>query len=574
MAISKEIYETYLVGEKPANYRTLSGIELKEFYTADDVTPDDSVPGEYPFTRGIHQDMYRRRFWTRRQQSGFGTPRSSNERFKFLLSVGETGLNVNTDVGTKLGLDPDYPLAQGDIGLQGASIATFEDMEELFDDVPLDKVSSTLIIQPPYSAVFMAMYILLARKRGIPEDRLIGTIMNCPLTQLVGPNHEAVSRFFPVRSSIDIGLDVMEYCTRHMPRWNIVNINAYNIRECGVNAIQEAAFAFSIGMEYVQGLIDRGLKIDDFARRIGFFSAFQMDFLEEIAKLRAMRRLWARLMKERFGAKDPRSCFFRTAIQTAALPLTAQQPLNNIARTAIQTLGAVLAGTQSIHTTGYDEAYSLPTEESHKLSVRIQQVVAYETNVVKTVDPLGGSYAIENLTDQLEAKIVNLMRVIEDRGGFVKCFEEGWVEDQLNEARYKNARDLEEKEVHSVGVNIFREEDEKIDLNIFKHSREMQLERIDYIKNYKKNRDHQKVKRVLDNLSEKVKARERTNLFVPIMEAVEGKATMQEIIDTLRRVENFQIPGQLLPVLKNNAFTHSGSDKPEEGLWLKRKKSG
>jgi methylmalonyl-CoA mutase N-terminal domain/subunit len=539
---SKESYDTYLTGEQPANYKTLSGIELKEFYTADDVSGGNEAPGEYPFTRGIHRDMYRRRFWTRRQQSGFGTPRASNERFKFLLSVGETGLNVNTDVGTKLGLDPDYPLAQGDIGLQGASIATFEDMEELFDGIPLDKVSSTLIVQPPYSAVFMAMYLLLARKRGISEDKLIGTVMNCPLTQLVGPSHEAVSRFFPVRFSIDVGLDVMEYCTRHMPRWNIVNVNAYNIRECGVNAIQEAAFAFSIAIEYIQGLLDRGLKIDDFARRIAFFSAFQMDFLEEIAKLRAMRRLWAELIKDRFGAKDPKSSFFRTAIQTAALPLTAQQPLNNIARTAIQTLGAVLAGTQSIHTTGYDEAYSLPTEESHKLSVRIQQVVAYETNVVKTVDPLGGSYVIENLTDQLEKKIVDMIRVIEDRGGFVKCFEEGWVEDQLNEARYKNGRDLEEKEVYSVGVNIFREEDEDIKLNIFKHSRDMQLERIEYIKNYKKNRDNQKVKQVLDNLYNKAKASERTNLFIPIMEAVEGKATMQDIIDTLRKVENFKMP--------------------------------
>lgn len=542
MTTAKEIYETYLTGEKPPNYKTLSGIELKEFYTADDATPEDGVPGEYPFTRGIHRDMYRRRFWTRRQQSGFGTPKMSNERFKFLLSVGETGLNVNTDVGTKLGVDPDYPLAQGDIGLQGASLTTFEDMEELFEDIPLDKVSSTLIIQPPYSAVIMAMYVLLARKRGIPEDKLIGTIMNCPLTQLVGPSYEAVSRFFPVRPSIDIGLDIMEYCIKHMPQWNIVNINAYNIRECGVNAIQEAAFAFSIAVEYIQALIDRGLNVDDFAHRIAFFSAFQMDFLEEIAKLRAMRRLWAKILRERFGAKDPRSWWFRTAIQTAALPLTAQQPLNNIARTAIQTLGAVLAGTQSIHTTSYDEAYSLPTEESHKLSVRIQQVVAYETNVVKTVDPLGGSYVIEHLTDQLEEKIVEMMRVIEDRGGFVKCFEEGWVEDRLNEARYKNAKDLEDGEAFSVGVNIFREEDEEIKLNIFKHSRDMQLERIKYTKEYKKNRDQQKVNRVLDNLYRKAKAKERTSLFLPIMEAVEGKATVQEIIDTLRKVENFQIP--------------------------------
>jgi methylmalonyl-CoA mutase, N-terminal domain len=542
MATEKDLYASYLTGEKPSDFKTLSGLELKEFYTAGDVKGSPEVPGEYPFTRGIHRDMYRQRFWTRRQQSGFGTPKSSNERFKFLLGVGETGLNVNFDVGTKLGLDPDYPLAKGDIGLQGASVANLENMEELYADIPLDQVSSTLIIQPPYSAPIMAMYILMARRRGIPEEKLIGTVMNCPLTQLVGPNHEAVSRFFPVRPAIDIGLDVMEYCVRNMPKWNIVNINAYNIRECGVNAVQEAAFAFCIGLEYIQGLVDRGLNVDEFARRMAFFSCFGMDFLEEIAKLRAMRRLWAKILKERFGAKDPHSWWFRTAIQTAALPLTAQQPLNNIARTAIQTLGAVLAGTQSIHTTGYDEAYSLPTEQSHELSVRIQQVIAYETNVVKTADPLGGSYVIESLTDQMEEKIAALMKVIEAKGGFVKCFEDGWVEEQLNEARYKNAQALEERKTYSVGVNIFRDENEEVKLDIFRHSLEMQLERIEYIAKYKKGRDQQRVKKVLEDLYKAAKAK-KGNLMYPVMEAVEGTATIQEIIDTLRRVENFQMPG-------------------------------
>ena len=542
MATEKDLYASYLTGEKPSDFKTLSGLELKEFYTAGDVKGSPEVPGEYPFTRGIHRDMYRQRFWTRRQQSGFGTPKSSNERFKFLLGVGETGLNVNFDVGTKLGLDPDYPLAKGDIGLQGASVANLENMEELYADIPLDQVSSTLIIQPPYSAPIMAMYILMARRRGIPEEKLIGTVMNCPLTQLVGPNHEAVSRFFPVRPAIDIGLDVMEYCVRNMPKWNIVNINAYNIRECGVNAVQEAAFAFCIGLEYIQGLVDRGLNVDEFARRMAFFSCFGMDFLEEIAKLRAMRRLWAKILKERFGAKDPHSWWFMTAIQTAALPLTAQQPLNNIARTAIQTLGAVLAGTQSIHTTGYDEAYSLPTEQSHELSVRIQQVIAYETNVVKTADPLGGSYVIESLTDQMEEKIAALMKVIEAKGGFVKCFEDGWVEEQLNEARYKNAQALEERKTYSVGVNIFRDENEEVKLDIFRHSLEMQLERIEYIAKYKKGRDQQRVKKVLEDVYKAAKAK-KGNLMYPVMEAVEGTATIQEIIDTLRRVENFQMPG-------------------------------
>ncbi len=536
------MYDAYITGERPPNFRSMSGLEYKEAYTADDAPQRKELPGEYPFTRGIHRSMYRERFWTRRQQSGFGTPKSSNERLRFLLNVGETGLNVDFDVATQLGLDPDYPLAQGDIGLQGTSVATFEDMEQLFQDIPLDKVSTTLIIQPPYSAVIVAMYILLARKRGITEDKLIGTIMNCPLTQQVGPSHEAVTRFFPIRFSIRVGLDVMEYCIRHMPKWNIVNINAYNIRECRVNAIQEAAFAFSIGVEYIQGLINRGLDVDDFARRIAFFTSFQMDFIEEIAKLRAMRRLWAKILRDRFKAKDPSSCRFRSALQTSALPLTAQQPLNNIARTAIQTLGAVLGGVQSIHTTGYDEAYSIPTEESHKLSVRIQQIIACETNVVKTVDPLGGSYVIESLTDQLEAKIAALMRVIENRGGFTKCFEEGWVEDQLNEARYKYAEELERRESLSVGVNIFREEEEEVKINIFRHSSEMQVERIKYIKEYKANRNQDKVNKALDAIYQKAAAKEKANVFTTIMEAVQARATLQEIIDAMRKAESFQMP--------------------------------
>ncbi len=369
-------FSFYLEGERIPNFKSLSGIEYKEVYTQSDWHGEVPNPGQYPFTRGIHKDMYRGRLWTRRQQSGFGTPQQSNERIRYLLKIGQTGINMDVDVATKLGLDPDHPLAQGDVGLQGTSLCTFEDMKTLYTDIPLDRVSSTLIVQPPCSAIVMAQYLLLAKERGIPWENLIGTIMNCAITQFVGPTFEATTAFFPIDLTIKIGLDVMEYLVPRTPRWNIININAYNIRETGVNAVQEAAFAISLAADYIKGLMDRGLEIDSFAHRMAFFSAAHIDLFEEVAKLRAMRRIWARMLKEKFGAKSNRSMWFRTAIQTSALALTAQQPLNNIVRATIQTLAAVLGGAQSIHTTGYDEAYSLPTEESHKLSIRTQQIIA------------------------------------------------------------------------------------------------------------------------------------------------------------------------------------------------------
>lgn len=534
---------TYLEGERVPHFESLSGIEYKEVYNQSDWNGGLPDPGEYPFTRGIHKDMYRGRLWTRRQQSGFGTPEESNERIKYLLQIGQTGINMDVDIGTKLGLDPDYPLAQGDIGLQGTSLCTYEDMKALYKDIPLDQVSSTLIIQPPYSAVTMAQYLLLAKERGISWEKLVGTIMNCPLTQVVGPTFQASTTFFPIDMAIKIGLDVAEYVVPRMPRWNIININAYNIRETGVDAVQEGAFSLSLAADYIKGLMKRGLDVDSFARRMAFFSAAHMDLFEEVAKLRAMRRIWARMLRERFGAKNDQSLRFRTAIQTSALPLTAQQPLNNIVRATIQTLAAVLAGTQSIHTTSYDEAYSLPTEESHKLSIRTQQIIAYETKVVNSVDPLGGSYLIETLTDQIEEKIWELMKVIEDKGGFIQCFKEGWVEEQINESRYKFSEAIETGKLPLVGVNIFREEEEDLKISIFRQSSDMQAKRIQYIQDYKKKRNQEPVKRSLNQLYDLVKRNPEINLFEPIMEAVEAKATMQEICDAMRQAVDFIIPG-------------------------------
>jgi methylmalonyl-CoA mutase N-terminal domain/subunit len=533
---------SYLGGERPSHFKSSSGMEYQEVYRPSDWKGDLPDPGAYPFTRGIHRDMYRGRLWTRRQQSGFGTPEESNERIKYLLKVGQTGINMDGDIGTQFGLDPDYSLAQGDIGLQGTSLCTYEDMRALFKDIPLDEISSTLIIHPPASAVIMAQYLLLAKERGIPWEKLIGTTMNCPLTQVVGPTFQACTSFFPIDLSIKIGLDVMEFMIPRSPRWNIININAYNIRETGVNAVQEAAFAMSLAADYIKQLIKRGLEVDRFAQRMAFFSAADIDLFEEVAKLRAMRRIWARMLKERFGAKNDQSLKFRTAIQTSALPLTAQQPLNNIVRATIQTLAAVLAGTQSIHTTSYDEAYSLPTEESHKLSIRTQQIIAYETKVVNSVDPLGGSYLVETLTDQLEEKIWELMKVIEGKEGFIQCFKTGWVEEQVNEARYKLAEAMATGEHPVVGVNIFQEENEEVKINIFRQASDMQVKRIRYAQDYKRNRDQDPVKRALEKIYDLVKRRPEVNLFQPIMEAVEAKATIQEICDAMRQAANFVIP--------------------------------
>ncbi|MDI6764164.1 MAG: methylmalonyl-CoA mutase family protein [Thermodesulfobacteriota bacterium] len=542
MKISDKVqYDRYLKGEKLPHFRTLSGIEMKEFYQRDDKQNDEPPPGVHPFTRGIYKDMYRGRLWTRRQQSGFGSPLESNRLIHFLLNKGMTGLNIDFDIPTKLGLDPDHPLAEGDVGLVGTSVATLEDMETLFHGIPLDKVSTTLIVNPPYSAIIMAMYLLVAKKQGVDASGLIGTIMNCAITQLVGPTYQSGTHFFPLDPAIKIACDVMEYCINHSPKWNIININPRNIRESGVNAIQEIAYAFCLASEYIRRLLARGMEIDRFAPRMAFFASVHIDFLEEIAKLRAMRRIWARLMKDTFGAKDPRSCMCRIAVQTSSLPMTAQQPLNNIVRAAIQTLAAILGGSQSVHTTSYDEGYALPTEEAQVLAIRTQQVIAYEAGVCRTADPFGGSYVIEKLTDEIEECVLNLMEVIEKKGGFLECFKSQWIENQINEARYEYAHQLETGEQIQVGVNMEREEDEEVKINIFRQASDMQEKRIHYIREYKESRNKGQAKQTLENLYHQVKHHPNSNFFQAILEAVGQQATLGEISDTLREAYDFKV---------------------------------
>lgn len=533
-------FDAYLKGERPPNTHTDSGIELDASY-GPSPTPLQERPGEYPYTRGIHAEMYRNRLWTRRQQSGYGTPKESNGRLIFLLKQGMTGLNVDYDVPTKLAIDPDHPLAEGDIGTVGTSVATAEDVAELYAGIPLDKVSSTLICQPPASAFIVATYVRLAQARGVPLEKLIGTIMNCGFTQLVGPNYQANTTFYPIEFTYRVGLDVMEWCAANMPKWNLVNINAYNIRETGVNAVQEAAFAMMVAAQHIEGLLARGVDIDAFAPRMAFFTAAGLDFFEEIAKLRAMRRIWARMLKETYGAKNERSCWFRTAIQTAALPLTAQQPLNNIVRAGVQTLAAVLGGAQSIHTTSYDEAFALPTEASHTLSIRTQQVIAYETGVSKTVDPLGGSYFVEELTDRLEREILALMEEMRGRGGYLKLFKERYVEDAIREARFQHAEAVESGTHPIVGVNCFADEDEKTPkMEFFSVDRKMMDGRIATVKAYRAARDGDAAAAALNGVREA--AAGAANVMDSVFAAVDAKCTLGEVGQAFREGIGHALP--------------------------------
>jgi len=542
MADSQKIKFDHSEGEKLPHFRSLSGIEYKRIYGREDWEGALPDAGEYPFVRGIHKDMYRGRLWTRRQQSGFGSPEESNELLKFLLKVGQTGINIDSDIAGKLGLDPDYPLAQADVGLQGTSMCTNEDMAALFKDIPLDKISSTLIFPPPSSVVMMGQYVLAARAGGVAQEDLIGTMMNCPFTQLVGPTFQANTAFFPIDLALKIGLDLIEYCVPRTPKWNILNVNSRNIRESGVDAVQEAAFSLALGTDYVDRLCKRGLNVDSFARRIGFFSAVHLDVFEEVAKFRAMRRIWARQLKERFGAENEKSMWFRCAVQTSSLTLTAQEPMNNIIRAAVQTLTAILSGVQSVHTTSYDEAYCLPTEATQKLAIRTQQIIAYETGITKMADPLGGSYLVEALTNEMEEQIWEMMKDIERRGGFIECFKAGWVENELNLARYKLADQIETAELPILGMNFFRNEEEAAEIEIFKQAPDMQAKRIEYTINYKKSRDQEPVRRALRNLEEKTRKQADKDLVVPILEAVEARATLQEVCDAMREATGFSIP--------------------------------
>ncbi|MEK6976421.1 MAG: methylmalonyl-CoA mutase family protein, partial [Candidatus Thermoplasmatota archaeon] len=447
-------------GERKESFSAFSGREIAPLYTGDDLAGLDAdrdlgYPGSAPYTRGVQPTMYRGRLWTMRQYAGFSTPEESNKRYKLLLQQGSTGLSVAFDLPTQIGMDSDDERALGEVGKVGVAIDSLRDMETLFDGIPLDKVTTSMTINAP-AAVLLCMYLAVAEKQGVPFAKVGGTIQNDILKEYIARG----TYIFPPGPSMRLITDTFAFCAKEVPEWNTISISGYHIREAGSTAAQELAFTLADGIAYVQAAVDAGLKVDDFAPRIAFFFNGHNDFLEEVAKFRAARRLWQRIMTERFAARDPRSAMLRFHTQTAGSTLTAQQPENNVVRVAIQALAAVLGGTQSLHTNSMDEALGLPTEKAARIALRTQQIIAHESGVANTVDPVAGSYAIESLTNDLEAEATKLIADIDKMGGMLRAIEKGWVQRQIQEAAYKFQREVEDNDRTVVGVNDFQTEGE------------------------------------------------------------------------------------------------------------------
>ncbi|MBU0984188.1 MAG: methylmalonyl-CoA mutase [candidate division Zixibacteria bacterium] len=510
---------------------TSSGVELPVVVTADDCPPDDGRigrPGEYPYTRGIYPDMYRQRPWTMRQYAGFGTAEETNRRFRYLLDQGQTGLSVAFDLATQIGYDSDHPMAHGEVGRTGVAIDSLADMERLFRGIPLDKVSTSMTINAP-AVVLLAMYLAVGKRQGVAPDKLAGTIQNDILKEFIARG----TYIYPPRPSMRLITDIFSYARDNLPRFNTISISGYHIREAGATALQEVAFTLSNGIAYVEAALAAGLTVDEFAPRLSFFFAAHNDLFEEVAKFRAARRLWAGIMKDRFNARDKRSMLLRFHTQTGGSTLTAQQPENNIVRTAVQALSATLGGTQSLHTNSFDEALGLPTEKSAEIALRTQQILAYESGLTNTVDPLAGSYYVERLTDDLEARINDLMRQIESLGGAVACTETGFFSDELARSAYRHQQAIEAEVVTVVGVNRFQTE-QATPPAVLKVDPELENEQIARLRELKAGRDATKVDRVLEGLE--AAARSGKNIVPPVIEAVEAYATIGEISDVLRQI--------------------------------------
>lgn len=514
-------------------FTTLSGIEIEDLYTPEHLEninylSEIGFPGEYPFTRGVQPTMYRGRFWTFRQYSGFGTAADTNARFKYLLEHGQTGLSVAFDLPTQMGYDSDHPQSIGEVGKVGVAIDSLEDMETLFDGIPLDKVTTSMTINST-AAILLAMYLAIAEKQGIPFDKLGGTIQNDILKEYVARG----TFIFPPEPSMKIVTDIFEFCSKYVPSWNTISVSGYHIREAGANAVQEVAFTLANGIAYVEAAIKAGLDVDSFAGRISFFFNSHMDFLEEIAKFRAARRMWAKIMKNRFGAKKPQSMMLRFHTQTAGCSLTAQQPENNIIRVALQALASVLGGTQSLHTNSMDEAYALPSEKAVKIALRTQQLIAYESGVCDVVDPLAGSYYIEWLTSEIERRATEYINKIDEMGGVVKAIEQGYIQREIQNESYRYQLEVERGNRKIVGINIFTEPTEPLK-EILRVNPEVERLQIERLKRLRKNRNNAKVKDALMTLKRACESGE--NLMPPILDAVKSYATVGEITDVLRSV--------------------------------------
>ncbi|MGM0410181.1 MAG: acyl-CoA mutase large subunit family protein [Bacillota bacterium] len=521
-------------GERKDVFKTDSGVELDPLYTQSDIEDIDPVedigfPGQYPFTRGVYPTMYRSRLWTMRQYAGFGTAEETNKRFRYLLEQGQTGLSVAFDLPTQIGYDSDNSLAQGEVGKVGVAIDTLADMETLFNKIPLDKVSTSMTINAP-AGVLLAMYIAVAEKQGVDPEEIAGTIQNDILKEYIARG----TYIYPPEESLKLITDIFEYCSENTPRWNTISISGYHIREAGSDAIQELAFTIADGIEYVQKAVDIGMDVDDFAPRLSFFFNAQMNLLEEVAKFRAARRLWAEIMEERFGAKKDKSKMLRFHTQTAGAALTAQQPMNNIMRVTIQALAAALGGTQSLHTNSYDEALSLPTEESVKIALRTQQLIAHESGVADTIDPLAGSYYIENMTDRFVEEAKEYIAKIDDYGGMAEAIEAGYVQREIQDSAYKHQKKIEEEERVVVGVNKFTEEDEKAKADILKVDEKVEEAQKEKLEKVKNERDNDAVEKALEEVRKA--AENGDNVMYPIVDAVKVYASLGEISNVLRDV--------------------------------------
>jgi len=522
------------MSERKARFESLSGIDIKRFYTPKDVEHlqyerDLGDPGQYPFTRGLYESGYRAKLWTVRQFSGFATPEETNARYRFLIEQGQMGLSVAFDLPTLMGVDPDDPEAEGEVGKCGVSVASLEDMEILFQGIDLGAITTSMTINAP-AIIIWAMYLAVAEKQGVPLEKLSGTLQNDILKEFIAQKEWV----FPPEPHMKLIVDTIEFGCQHVPKWHPISVSGYHIREAGSTAVQELAFTLADGLEYVRWCLERGLDIDDFAPKFSFFFNAHIDFFEEIGKYRAARRIWAREMRETFGAKNPRSWWMRFHTQTAGVSLTMQQPYVNLIRSTIEALAAVLGGTQSLHVNSFDEAWALPTEEAVLLSLRTQQVIAEESGVTNTVDPLGGAYFVEWMTDKMEEGAREYFERIEQEGGVIPAVRSGFFQQEIADAAYRFQKRVEERDFIWVGVNEYQMEEEPIPFRILKiHSEahEMQVQRLAELR---RKRDNRAVAQALRDLQQKARADE--NLMGPILEAVKAYATLGEIVNALKEV--------------------------------------
>ncbi|AFH49817.1 Methylmalonyl-CoA mutase subunit [Ignavibacterium album JCM 16511] len=515
-------------------FTTVSGRDINVLYGPDDVEhinylSEIGFPGEYPYTRGIHANGYRGKIWTMRQFAGFGTPEDTNQRFHYLLNNGQTGLSVAFDLPTLMGWDADAPLSEGEVGICGVSVSSLKDMEVLFDKIPLDKVSTSMTINSPAAMIF-AFYLAVAQKQGVDFKQLRGTLQNDILKEYIAQKEY----IFPPTPSMRIIVDMIEYCTNEVPQWNPVSVSGYHIREAGSTAVQELAYTLADGFAYIEACIERGMDVDSFAPRISFFFNSHLDFFEEIAKFRAARKIYAKRMRERYGAKNPRSWWLRFHTQTAGCTLTAQQPENNIVRTAIQALAGVLGGTQSLHTNSMDETLALPSEKAVKIALRTQQLIAYETGVINTVDPLGGSYFVEALTDQMEKEANEIFEQIDAMGGVIPAIEAGYFQKEIADAAYRYQKEVERKEKIIVGVNEFVEPDEKIDIPILTIPPEVEIQQKQRLADLRQSRNQQAVEESLKEI--KQAALDGNNLMPVLIKAAQNYVTLGEMVGELKEV--------------------------------------